>query len=303
MTIGSTGPRLIQGAAGEGTDLKRAAVGDVDLEYEVSGTGDPLVFIHGAFIADSFRPLLNEPRLANYSLITYHRQGYGASSRTVGPMTGQAQAADCRALLQYLGVQRAHVVGHSFGGCIALQLALDAPELVHSLVLLEPALMVGASAPAYRESLLQSARRYRTEGPQLVMEEFFRARWPSYTRAALESVLLGGFQQALADTPATFELDIGLVDWTFTEAEARRIRQPALVVLGADSPKLHPRFEETYQNLLSWLPNAEGFVLPEATHFLQLETPQASAGLAVAMADFYGHHPLASAEQSAGGVP
>jgi pimeloyl-ACP methyl ester carboxylesterase len=268
MTIGSTGPRLIQGAAGEGTDLKRAAVGDVDLEYEVSGTGDPLVFIHGAFIADSFRPLLNEPRLANYSLITYHRQGYGASSRTVGPMTGQAQAADCRALLQYLGVQRAHVVGHSFGGCIALQLALDAPELVHSLV-----------------------------------EEFFRARWPSYTRAALESVLLGGFQQALADTPATFELDIGLVDWTFTEAEARRIRQPALVVLGADSPKLHPRFEETYQNLLSWLPNAEGFVLPEATHFLQLETPQASAGLAVAMADFYGHHPLASAEQSAGGVP
>jgi pimeloyl-ACP methyl ester carboxylesterase len=185
---------------------------------------------------------------------------------------------------------------------MALQLALEAPELVHSLVLLEPALMVGASAQAYRESLLQSARRYRTEGPQVVMEEFFRARWPSYTRAALESVLPGGFQQALVDAPATFELDIGLVDWTFAEAEARRITQPALVVLGADSPKLHPRFEETYRYLLSWLPNAEGFVLPEATHFLQLERPRASAHLAAAMADFYAHHPLPSAEQSRGGV-
>jgi pimeloyl-ACP methyl ester carboxylesterase len=278
--------------------VKRAAAGEVDLEYEVSGSGDPVLLIHGAFIADSFRPLLREPLLGKYQLIAYHRRGYGGSSRTAVPMTGQAQAADCRALLQYLGLQRAHVVGHSFGGCIALQLALDAPELVHSLVLLEPALMVGASARAYRESLLQSAQRYRTEGPQVVMQEFFRARWPTYTRAALESVLPGGFQEALADTPATFELDIGLVDWTFTETEAQRITQPALVVLGADSPKLHPRFEETYRHLLSWLPNAEGFVLPEATHFLQLETPRASAGLAAAMADFYAHHPLASAEQS-----
>lgn len=225
--------------------MKRAAVRDLSLEYEISGEGDCVVFIHGAFIADPFRSLLNEAPLAGFQLITYHRRGYGASSRTSGVMTGQAQAADCRGLLQYLGLQRVHIVGHSFGGCIALQLALDAPELVHSLVLLEPALMVGASAQAYRESLLQSARRYRTEGPQVVMEEFFRARWPSYTRAALESVLPGGFQQALADTPATFELDIGLVDWRFGEAEARRITQPVLVVLGGESPKLHPRFEET----------------------------------------------------------
>jgi pimeloyl-ACP methyl ester carboxylesterase len=282
--------------------MKRATVGDGELEYDVSGTGHPVVFIHGAFIADSFRPLLNQSRLANYQLITYRRRGYGASSRTAGAMTGQAQAADCRALLQYLGLERAHVVGHSFGGCIALQLALDAPNVVHSLVLLEPALMVGASAQAYRESLLQSARRYRTEGPEVVMEEFFRARWPSYTRAALESVLPGGFAQALADTPATFESDIGLVDWRFGEAEARRITQPALVVLGGESPKLHRRFEETYRLLLAWLPNAEGFVLLQATHFLQLETARASADLAARMADFYALHPLAKSGQSRGGV-
>jgi pimeloyl-ACP methyl ester carboxylesterase len=54
-----------------------------------------------------------------------------------------------------------HVVGHSFGGCIALQLALDSPHVVRSLALLEPALFVGASARSYRESLLRSAERYR----------------------------------------------------------------------------------------------------------------------------------------------
>ncbi len=63
------------------------------------------------------------------------------------------QAADCRRLLEVLGADRAHLVGHSYGGAIALQLATDAPDLVQTLALLEPALMVGSSGPDYRESL------------------------------------------------------------------------------------------------------------------------------------------------------
>jgi Histidine kinase len=49
----------------------------------------------------------------------------------------------------------------------------------------------------------------------------------------------------------------GFADWTIDKDQAQRISQPALVVLGGDSPKLHPRFEETYQLLLDWLPSAE----------------------------------------------
>lgn len=262
--------------------------------------GEPVVFIHGAFIADAFRPLLREPSLAGrYQLITYHRRGYGGSSRSPGPMSAERQAADCRALVSHLGIGRAHVVGHSFGGAIALQLALDAPEIVHSLALLEPALFVGASAPSYRESLARGAQRYREEGPVPVMEEFFRARWPGYSRATLEQVLPGAFEQAVADAPATFKLDLGLLDWTFGETEARRITQLALVVLGGESQALHPRFGETYRLLLDWLPHAEAFVVPGAAHFLQLEHPSASAALAAALAAFYGRHPLqARAEAS-----
>lgn len=127
--------------------MERAIIDGITFEYEVSGTGEPVVFIHGAFIADTFRPLAAEPGLAGrYRLITYHRRGYAGSSRNPGPVSIARQAADCRGLLRHLGVARAHVVGHSLGGCIALQLALDTPKVVHSLALLESALFVGASA-------------------------------------------------------------------------------------------------------------------------------------------------------------
>lgn len=87
-------------------------------------------------------------------------------------------------------------------------------------------------------------------------------------------------------------MDIGLTEWTFGEAEARRVSQPALVVLGGDSPKLHPRFEETYRLLLEWLPSGEGLGVPGATHFLQLESAEVSASVASGIAEFFRRRPL-----------
>ena len=275
--------------------MERARIDGAELEYEVSGTGEPVVFIHGAFIADTFRPLLAEPSLAGrYRLILYHRRGYAGSSRASGPVSVAQQAADCRALLRHLGVERAHVVGHSYGGAVALQLALDAPDVVHSLALLEPALMVGASAQGYRESLARGVERYREAGAAVVVDEFLQARWPGY-RAALDRALPGAFAQAVADAGTWFERELpGLLGWRFGEAEARRISQPALSVLGGESDALWPRFGETHRLLLAWLPHAEGFVLPGATHFMQLEDPR---GMAEALAAFWARHRL-----PAGGV-
>ena len=78
--------------------MEKARTEGAELEYEVSGTGDPVIFIHGAFIADTFRPLLAEPSLAGrYQLIVYHRRGYAGSSRASEPVSGARQAADGRA--------------------------------------------------------------------------------------------------------------------------------------------------------------------------------------------------------------
>jgi pimeloyl-ACP methyl ester carboxylesterase len=261
------------------------------LEYVASGSGEPVILIHGALIADTFRPLLAESTLAGrYRLILYHRRGYAGSSCASGPVSVAEQAADCRALLRHLGVERAHVVGHSYGGAIALQLALDSPGVALSLALLEPALMVGASAEGYRKSLAQGIARYREAGAAVVVDEFLQARWPGY-RATLDRMLPGGFAQAVANAGTSFECEAaGLFDWRFGEVEARRIAQPALSVLGGASNALSSRFGETHRLLLAWLPRAEGFVLPGATHFLQLEDPR---GMAEALAAFWARHRLA----------
>jgi pimeloyl-ACP methyl ester carboxylesterase len=272
--------------------LNRASLGGAELEYEVSGTGEPVVFIHGAFIADTFRPLLGEPSLrGRYRLILYHRRGYAGSSRTSKPVSVARQAADCWALLRHLGVERAHVVGHSYGGDVALQLALDAPFVVHSLALLEPGLMVGASAQGYRESLAQGVERYRELGAEVVVDEFLKARWPGY-HAALDRVLPGAFAQAVADAETWFECEAsGQLAWRFGEAEARRIGHPTLSVLGGESAALWSRFDETHRLLLAWLPHAEGSVLPGTTHLMQIQDPR---GMAEALAAFWARHPLAT---------
>ena len=270
--------------------MERTRTDEAELEYEVSGRGEPAVFIHGAFIANTFRPLLAEPSLAgHYRLILYHRRGYAGSSRTSGPVSVARQVADCRALLHFLGVQRAHVVGHSYGGIVALQLALDTPGVVHSLALLEPGLMVGASAQDYRESLARGAERYREAGAAVVVDEFLQARWPGY-RATLDRVLPGAFAQAVADAETWFERELsGQLGWRFGEAEARRITQPTLSVLGGESDALWSRFGETHRLLLAWLPHAEGFVLTGTTHFMQIQDPR---GMTEVLAPFWASHRL-----------
>ena len=88
-----------------------------ELEYEVVGSGEPLLLIDGGLIADALFPLLAEPRISgSYLLISYHRRGYAGSSLATAPFTIGQQAADARALLRHLDIPRAHVAGHSYGG-------------------------------------------------------------------------------------------------------------------------------------------------------------------------------------------
>lgn len=274
----------------ESGGVPRAVIDGVALEYEDSGVGEPVVFIHGAFIADAFRPLLAEAALAErFRLISYHRRGYSGSARVEGSVTIEDGAADCLALLSFLGVPQAHVIGHSYGANVALQMALDAPDVVRTLGVLEAGLFVGESAPLYREALLQARDRFAEVGARVAVDEFLGMRWPAY-RAQLDRVLPGAFEQAVADAATFFDAELpGGLDWQFDAAEARRIAQPTLVVLGEESVALHPRFAETYRLLLEWLPEAEGFVLPGATHFLQMMSPRP---LADALGAFLGRHAL-----------
>jgi pimeloyl-ACP methyl ester carboxylesterase len=270
--------------------MKRARINGITLECEASGSGEPVVLIHGALVADAFGPLQEELSLANqYRLISYHRRGYVGSTHLTDEISIAQHAVDCQSLLRHLSVELTHVVGHSYGGSIALQLALDFPDTVHSLALLEPALFGDSTGQIYRDGLARATQRYREAGAEIVVDEFLQARSPQY-RNRLDTAVPGAFAQAVSDAGTFFELEIpALQKWQFGEAELRRVQQPVLTVLGGASDSLSPRFGETHRMLLGRLPRAEGFVLPGKTHLMMIEDPRT---LAEALAAFHARHPL-----------
>jgi pimeloyl-ACP methyl ester carboxylesterase len=250
-----------------------------------------VVFIHGALIADSFRPVLRHPALmARYRLTTYHRRGYEGSAGSAAMPTIADQAADCRALLEQLGIQRAHVVGHSFGGVIALKLAMDAPDVVQTLALLEPALVLGANGPGYRRAIAEARERYRSGDVEGTVDDFLRIRFGAGYRSFLDRIMPGGYAQAVANAGTAFEVDMpSAADFPFSDEEARTISSPALVVLGGESDALWPRFGETHRFLMTRLLRAESYVLPHATHALQMQNPH---DMSIALDHFLAKHPI-----------
>jgi len=267
--------------------MDRAALEGAELEYEVRGAGEPVVLMHAGVCADFFKPLLEEPALTgHYRVISYHRVGYASSSRVVGPVTIGQQAAHCRSLMRHLGIDRAHIVGHSSSGTMALQLALDAPDMVHSLALLEPALLVVASAP----QVAKAPELYRAGDKAGAVDTHMRGvAGPAY-RAVLEQAVPGAFDQAVADADTFFGQELpALRQWSFTREDASRITQPVLAVLGAKSTEVSPVFGQRQELLLTWLPKVEAFILPNATHLLHVENPR---GMAEGLAAFFARHPL-----------
>ena len=74
--------------------MAQAAFGGIELHYETTGRGEPVVFIHGALIADAFRPLFGQPALSGYRLIAYRRRAYAGSSTSEGVLSVSQQAAE-----------------------------------------------------------------------------------------------------------------------------------------------------------------------------------------------------------------
>lgn len=146
-------------------EMQRTEINGVKLGIYDRGSGEPVVFIHGAH-SDECAAVLEEPALADsFRLIHYHQRGYGTSEPPEVPVSVEQKVADCRAVMDSLGVQRAHIVGQSGGGPTLLQMARDVPEAVHTLALLEPALYsVVANAPAFNEAASEAGSLVRGRG-------------------------------------------------------------------------------------------------------------------------------------------
>jgi 3-oxoadipate enol-lactonase len=276
--------------------MRTVAVNGTELAYEERGERggrEPVLLLHGGIVADAMAPLMAEPALAGrYRLVRYHRRGYGRSARAGGPVSVAEQAADALALLRHLGIATAHVVGYSYGGTVALQLALDAPAAVHSLALLEP-LVPGVPLPPEAERYFLDAvgtafARYAAGDPAGAIDAWAGGAFGPDYREALEAAVPRAFAQAVADADALFRVEAPtLQQWTLTPEAAARVAQATLLVSHADPT--WAGFPATRERLRAWLPRSESFTLSGATHLLQMMNPR---GAAEGLAAFLGRHPL-----------
>jgi len=270
--------------------MDRAKLGNVEIEYEVKGDGEPVVLIHPGIFSDWFAPLRKEPILASqYRLVHFHRVGCKGSSRVEGSVSFVEQAAHINLLMGHLGIGQAHVVGHSSSGNVALQLALDSGERVHSIAVLEPALMSVPSVVTSRVFVGAAAERFREGDAAAAIDIFLKGTCGPQYRPLLEKALPHSFGQYVEDARIFFEQEFpALQQWSFTRDHAQRILQPVLAVVGSRSLEYDPIWSERQQLLLEWLPNVEPLTV-NATHLLEVENPRE---VAEGLAKFFGRHPL-----------
>jgi pimeloyl-ACP methyl ester carboxylesterase len=272
--------------------LDRARFDGLELEYQAVGSGEAVLLIPPGPLADGFLPFLSEDALADsHRLIQYHRRGQAGSSEATPPVSYAEQAADAAGLLGHLGVRRAHVVGHSTGANVALQLALDHPEVVQTLALLEPWLTSSPSAPAFFAQAGPPMDAYAAGEREIAMAGFISLasglEWET-SRAVIEEYVPGSVAQAIKDADTFCGVDLpALSAWEFGSEDAATISQPVLSVLGAETGRL---FVEGAALLRSWLPDVEELTVDDAGHLLQIQHPEP---IARGLAEFFGRHPIA----------
>jgi pimeloyl-ACP methyl ester carboxylesterase len=111
-------------------------LGDGQLYCESAGAGAPVVLTHAGFLDCRMFDDIWEPLARNNQVVRYDMRGFGQSSPAAGPV---CRRADLDQLLKHLGLTHVHLVGCSMGGQICLDLALEQPELIASLTLVDSA--------------------------------------------------------------------------------------------------------------------------------------------------------------------
>ena len=277
-------------------------VNGVSLAYEETGSGEPVVLVHGGV---SDHRIWQAQRLAlgeEYRAIAYSCR-YHWPNRPASPGSEQTVAEhveDLLALVTALGAAPAHLVGNSFGGLLCLLAAIRAPELVRSLVLLEPFVVpFFVSLPPRPLELLGLALR----DPRLAVAIVrFGAGGLGPAQAAFERgdlegglrtfthAVLGPYgiarmtearqQQARANLE-TFAAQLTSTKFPRLDPEdARRMKAPTLLLSGTRSPSLLRLLTDRLQALL---PEVQRVDVPDASHDAHVDNP---AGVTEAIRKF-----------------
>lgn len=160
--------------------MEKITVKDINLNYDIHGYGLPVVFINGLTMSLNGWADQIEDFASVYRVLRYDCRGQGHSDKPDMHHTHKIHAADLKALLDALSIKRAHIVGLSNGGMIAQHLALEHPESVGALVLVDTCSEIGPKLKLMLESWIKatelggSSFRYDLSIPLIFSDDFIK---------------------------------------------------------------------------------------------------------------------------------
>ncbi len=207
--------------------MPHVQLGGLNLHIQERGSGPPVVLIHGLLVGNlaSYYFTLAPPLSVGHRVLMYDLRGHGRSARTETGYDLGTQVQDLAALLDHWRVPRADLVGHSYGARIAMQMALEQPERVGRLVLIEPPLSPG------RVDGMERVAAMKPDDVLAILPKDLQAALQRGKRAAER--LREGLGGLLLET------DLGATAASMpdlSDPELARIPHEALAIFGTESP-------------------------------------------------------------------
>jgi pimeloyl-ACP methyl ester carboxylesterase len=242
-------------------------VNGIDLYYEITGTGEPLLLIHGHGSSTQDWALQVDCFAKHYQVIAFDVRGFGRSSKPKRPYSIRLFAEDTAALLTGLNISSAHIVGISMGGMIAFELALGFPHLVKSLVIVNgyPEMRVetwNERLMVWRRFLMVDLLGMRKTGVILSRILFIKPEQEDLRAMFVEHWAKNNKRAYRNSLKAIINWDV--------EARLCEIQCPVLVV-ASDEDYLPLEEKQAYT---AKLPNAKLIVIEDTRHAVTAEQPE-----------------------------
>jgi 3-oxoadipate enol-lactonase len=265
--------------------MPKTQAGAVAIDFEVRGSGPPLLMING-FRRSRVIWLegVLEPLARHFTLILMDNRGTGLSDKPQDGYSIETFADDCASVMQAAGFPRAHVFGVSMGGMIAQRVATRHPDRVHGLALGCTNCGRGSIAPDKRIGdllrLVPTATMDAREVARRQEEAYYMPGFRQRERAVIE----GLFDTVnLHPTPLhAVQGHLKAIDSFDACGDLEKIGAPTLVITGEGDP-LIPAANSRL--IASRIPGAKLILLPDASHFFWIEKPQETAE---ALVGFFG---------------